>query len=308
MRFVERGRAAAGAAAERHARPARPLRRDRHDGPAAGQGRGGDHRARRAQPRRRAGRRAGRATPRADGQLLRRRARAARAVPERRGALRRAGARVRRCRRPSELLALPRRRDRGCDCGCASAEPTTTSLLRAEGPHNAQNACGAAALALTFGLDADDRARRAGARCQPAFGRGQTFNVDGRRVVLQLVKNPAGFRQTLRTLDDGAPEAVVDRDQRRLRRRPGRVVAVGRRLHRARPALPHAALDRRHPGGRHGGAAALRRRRGRRDRAGPGEGGALGGRRGRAGGATVVVFSTYTAMWALHAVLLRIGS
>ncbi len=25
-------------------------------------------------------------------------------------------------------------------------------VLRAEGPHNAQNACGAAALALTFGL------------------------------------------------------------------------------------------------------------------------------------------------------------
>ena len=43
----------------------------------------------------------------------------------------------------------------------------------------------------------------------PAFGRGQTFDVDGRRVVLQLVKNPAGFRQTLRTLDAGAPDAVV---------------------------------------------------------------------------------------------------
>ena len=44
---------------------------------------------------------------------------------------------------------------------------------------------------------------------QPAFGRGQSFNVDGRRVVLQLVKNPAGFRQTLRTLDTSDPDAVV---------------------------------------------------------------------------------------------------
>src|SRR3954449_344112 len=65
-------------------------------------------------------------------------------------------------------------------------------VLRAEGPHNAQNACGAAAVALTFGFDADTV--RAGlANVSPAFGRGQTFTVDGRAVTLQLVKNPAGF-------------------------------------------------------------------------------------------------------------------
>ncbi|MBN9619001.1 MAG: DUF1727 domain-containing protein, partial [Actinobacteria bacterium] len=98
-----------------------------------------------------------------------------------------------------------------------STEPSTTLrigaderevVLRAEGPHNAQNACGAAALALTFGFDTE--AVVAGlAKVSPAFGRGQTFDVDGRAVTLQLVKNPAGFRQTLRTLDAGAPEAVV---------------------------------------------------------------------------------------------------
>ena len=81
-------------------------------------------------------------------------------------------------------------------------------VLRAEGPHNAQNACGAAALGLALGLDADTVAAGL-AKVSPAFGRGQAFTVDGRRVVLQLVKNPAGFRQVLRTVETERPDAVV---------------------------------------------------------------------------------------------------
>ena len=81
-------------------------------------------------------------------------------------------------------------------------------VLRAEGPHNAQNACGAAALALAVGLPADDVVRGLAA-VAPAFGRGQAFTVDDRRVVLQLVKNPAGFRQVLRTVESEPPQAVV---------------------------------------------------------------------------------------------------
>jgi len=80
--------------------------------------------------------------------------------------------------------------------------------LRAEGAHNAQNAAAAAALALTFGLDADTIA--GGLRSvEPAFGRGQSFDVSGRRIVLQLVKNPAGFRLSLRTIDGLSPAAIV---------------------------------------------------------------------------------------------------
>jgi UDP-N-acetylmuramyl tripeptide synthase len=80
--------------------------------------------------------------------------------------------------------------------------------MRAEGPHNAQNAAGAAALALTFGLDAD--AVLAGlAAVTPAFGRGQSFDFGGRRVVLQLVKNPAGFRQSLHVLDGADPASGI---------------------------------------------------------------------------------------------------
>jgi UDP-N-acetylmuramyl tripeptide synthase len=87
---------------------------------------------------------------------------------------------------------------------------TTTEriTLRAEGAHNAQNAAGAAAITLTLGLDPDTIA--AGLRAvEPAFGRGQSFDLEGRRLVLQLVKNPAGFRQSLRTVNGLRPSATV---------------------------------------------------------------------------------------------------
>jgi UDP-N-acetylmuramyl tripeptide synthase len=176
--------------------------------------------------------------------------------------------------------------------------------LRAEGPHNAQNATGAAALALTFGLD--DSTIAAGlAAVSPAFGRGQRFSVDGRNVVLQLVKNPAGFRQTLRTLDTTSAQAIVvvinddyadgrdvswlwDVDFTALGAHSARVATAGTR-----------AAD-----------MALRLRY---DEVETGEVEADPEKAVRAAvsaipaGATVVVFSTYTAMWSLHAILLRIG-
>jgi UDP-N-acetylmuramyl tripeptide synthase len=106
----------------------------------------------------------------------------------------------------AELLAL----DLGVttDLRLRIGEVTTDIALRAEGAHNAQNAAGAAALALTFGLDPELIA--AGLRAvEPAFGRGQSFDIEGRRVVLQLVKNPSGFRQSLRTVAGLNPAATV---------------------------------------------------------------------------------------------------
>jgi UDP-N-acetylmuramyl tripeptide synthase len=178
-------------------------------------------------------------------------------------------------------------------------------VLRAEGPHNAQNACGAAALALTFGFDAATVVAGL-ANVSPAFGRGQSFLVDGRQVTLQLVKNPAGFRQTLRTLDGAVPDALViaindeyadgrdvswlwDVDFRALAAVPARRYTSGTRaadmavrlryddvdVHEIEPDLEKAVR------------AAV---------------GAV------PSGARVVVFSTYTAMWELHAVLQRIGA
>ncbi len=176
--------------------------------------------------------------------------------------------------------------------------------LRAEGPHNAQNATGAAALALTFGLDADTVAAGL-AEVSPAFGRGQRFTVDGRQVVLQLVKNPAGFRQTLRTLDNTAATGVVivinddyadgrdvswlwDVDFAALAAHPARISTSGTR-----------AAD-----------MALRLRYDEVDTAEVEPDPEKAVRLAVAAvevGSIVVVFSTYTAMWELHAVLLRIG-
>ncbi|MEP6598327.1 MAG: MurT ligase domain-containing protein [Actinomycetota bacterium] len=178
-------------------------------------------------------------------------------------------------------------------------------LLRAGGPHNAQNAAAAAAMALTFGLTPQviaDGLRAA----SPAFGRGQSFVVDGRPLVLQLVKNPAGFRQTLHTLDGTDPAAIVvvindnDADGRdvswlwdvtftdELGGRRARLSTSGTRAADMAVRLRYddIVVDDVSPDLERGVREAVAA-------VAPGE--------------QVVVFSTYTAMWALHAILLRIG-
>lgn len=68
--------------------------------------------------------------------------------------------------------------------------------LQTTGAHNAQNATAAAVAALRIGLSVDDVC--AGLeKVQPAFGRGQSYRIKGRDVTMHLVKNPAGFRQSL---------------------------------------------------------------------------------------------------------------
>ncbi len=203
----------------------------------------------------------------------------------------------------AELIALPGAA--GEPTVLRIGERTETFVLRASGPHNAQNAAGAAALALSLGLGPDEIARGLN-RIEPAFGRGQTFTVDGRSVVLHLVKNPAGFRQSLRTLDTSRPGRDPDRDQRRLRRRPGRVLAVGRTVRRPARA-PRARIT---TSGTRAADMAVRLRyddvavdavrpdlevalRAAVDSVAP--------------GGEVAVFSTYTAMWSLHATLTRTG-
>ncbi|WP_375477894.1 MurT ligase domain-containing protein [uncultured Jatrophihabitans sp.] len=177
-------------------------------------------------------------------------------------------------------------------------------VLRAEGAHNAQNACGAAAVGLTFGLPPQAVVDGLAA-VSPAFGRGQMFAVDGRDVVLQLVKNPAGFRQTLRTVQTDPPAAVVvainddyadgrdvswlwDVEFTALARLPARRSTAGTRAAdmAVRLSYDDVAVDEVEPELEKAVRAAVAAVR-------PGE--------------RVVVFSTYTAMWTLHAVLQRIG-
>jgi len=144
---------------------------------------------------------------------------------------------------------------------------------------------------------------------EPAFGRGQTFRVEDCRLVLHLVKNPAGFRQTLRTLSAYDADTVmiainddyadgrdvswlwdVDFAQVLASAATGRpaVLTSGTRaadmaLRLRYDGVPTRVVE-----------ADLRA-------------GVLGAVRSTAPGATVIVLSTYTAMWALHAILLDIG-
>jgi UDP-N-acetylmuramyl tripeptide synthase len=195
----------------------------------------------------------------------------------------------------------------------STAHPAATMLiagqqhdvvLRAEGPHNAQNACGAAALGLSLGLGADTVLAGL-AKVAPAFGRGQSFTVDGRQVVLQLVKNPGGFRQTLRTLDTGTPDAVViainddyadgrdvswlwDVDFSALAPLPSRRSTAGTRAADMALRLRYDDVE----------VVEVEPDLEKAVRSAVSAVGADG---------RVVVFSTYTAMWALHSVLQRIG-
>ena len=151
-----------GAAAQRHARPARPLRRDRHHR------RGCWARSPPRPPATSCSTATTSGSPRwprgtaAAGQLLRRRAGAARAVPERRGALRRPGARVATAGRGRAAGAARRRHD-------------PSSTLRIDG----------------------DRPRRRAARRGPAQ-RAERLRRRGAGADLRLRRrrrSPAGLRQ-----------------------------------------------------------------------------------------------------------------
>jgi UDP-N-acetylmuramyl tripeptide synthase len=204
----------------------------------------------------------------------------------------------------AELTRLPSATDPEMRLRIDGAERSVQ--LRAEGPHNAQNAAGAAALALTFGLDGGQVIAGL-AKVEPAFGRGQRFTVDGRAVVLQLVKNPAGFRQTLRTLDSGvaAPALVIvinddyadgrdvswlwDVDFRALAALDARISTSGTRAADMAVRLRYdevtaAEVEPDPEKAVRSAVAAV------------------------VPGAQVVIFSTYTAMWSLHSVLQRIGT
>lgn len=67
------------------------------------------------------------------------------------------------------------------------------------GAYNVANAVGAAALSLQLGVTLEDCARGLAATAA-AFGRGERVQVDGRELLLMLVKNPVGANEVLRTL------------------------------------------------------------------------------------------------------------
>jgi lipid II isoglutaminyl synthase (glutamine-hydrolysing) len=80
--------------------------------------------------------------------------------------------------------------------------------LALPGLYNVYNAVGAAALAL--GLDVPLAEIKAGLeRFSAAFGRFERIPIGDRRVLMLLIKNPAGANEAIRTLVEGAPPKVA---------------------------------------------------------------------------------------------------
>ena len=80
--------------------------------------------------------------------------------------------------------------------------------LALPGLYNVYNALAAASLALALGVALEDVV--AGLeRFRAAFGRFERFEAGDRRVLLLLVKNPAGANEAIRTLEEGGVPAIV---------------------------------------------------------------------------------------------------
>jgi UDP-N-acetylmuramyl tripeptide synthase len=78
-------------------------------------------------------------------------------------------------------------------------EGTRRIELPLPGLYNVYNALAAAALCLRLGVPLDEVAAGLTA-VEPAFGRAETIQLDGRPTSILLVKNPAGANEVLRTL------------------------------------------------------------------------------------------------------------
>jgi UDP-N-acetylmuramyl tripeptide synthase len=80
--------------------------------------------------------------------------------------------------------------------------------LRVPGLYNVYNALAAASLALSVGASVDDIVSGLGS-FRAAFGRFERIPVGDRRVLMLLIKNPAGANEAVRTIVDGAAPSVA---------------------------------------------------------------------------------------------------
>ena len=87
-------------------------------------------------------------------------------------------------------------------------EGTRRVELALPGLYNVYNALGAAALTRALGASLDEIADGLG-RFSAAFGRFERIPVDGKRLLLLLIKNPAGANEAVRTLVDGGPPRIA---------------------------------------------------------------------------------------------------
>jgi UDP-N-acetylmuramyl tripeptide synthase len=97
----------------------------------------------------------------------------------------------------------------GASFSIAAAEGAARISLLLPGLYNVYNALGAAALALELGASLDD-VREGLGRFSAAFGRFERIPVGDRRLLMLLIKNPAGANEVVRTLvEGGAPRVAV---------------------------------------------------------------------------------------------------
>ena len=103
-------------------------------------------------------------------------------------------------------------RSRGIDGQTLAFRPgrpaELTVVVRLPGTSNAYNAAAAVAAAISMGITAE-RAVDALADATPAFGRYEEVEIDGRRVVLTLGKNPASLAELARIAMESEVAAVL---------------------------------------------------------------------------------------------------
>ncbi len=88
---------------------------------------------------------------------------------------------------------------------------TYDATMKLSGVYNFLNAAGALALCKTILGSKGNDARLVAAleKVEPAFGRGETLQVNGKPLELVLVKNPAGFRLSLASFDPADASVMI---------------------------------------------------------------------------------------------------
>lgn len=132
--------------------------------------------------------------------------------------------------------------------------------LALSGLYNVYNAMAAAATGLALGLG-PETIEKALSTVEAAFGRQESFEVDGRRVLVLLAKNPTGLNQVLRTIARGQGERrlfvlldddiadgrdvswIWDADFELLTSRPGAWVLSGTRAEDLALRLKYAGVE-----------------------------------------------------------------
>jgi len=85
-----------------------------------------------------------------------------------------------------------------------------TTPLKVKGIYNAYNAAGALALIKTVLPDSDNnKIIESLANIESAFGRGETFTINGAEVELLLVKNPSAFQLSLASFTDKEHDYMI---------------------------------------------------------------------------------------------------